>query len=113
MTSNTQTETPQVVLEWRKEREQRERERQYRKDKRQNRSKSRLEKYTIGDVPICFYCECSLTESTYSIDHVIPLSRGGWNFRDNKVLCCLPCNNAKGNALNWTKGCRKASKERL
>jgi 5-methylcytosine-specific restriction endonuclease McrA len=106
-----ENQTPTMILEWRKEREQREKEREYQKAKRLNRSKTRLEKYAGELGQICFYCECSLTESNYSIDHVIPLSKGGWNFHDNKVLCCLSCNNAKGNALNWFKGCRIMPKE--
>ena len=32
-----------------------------------------------------------------SIDHVIPLSRGGTNDDDNIQLLCLPCNLKKGN----------------
>ncbi|MBZ5623051.1 MAG: HNH endonuclease [Acidobacteriia bacterium] len=30
-----------------------------------------------------------------TIDHYIPLSKGGTNFPDNIVLACWPCNNRK------------------
>lgn len=32
----------------------------------------------------------------FSIDHVLPRSRGGTNALDNLVGCCLTCNQAKG-----------------
>lgn len=32
-----------------------------------------------------------------SIDHVIPVSKGGVNARSNLVLCCMKCNLVKGN----------------
>lgn len=47
----------------------------------------------------CFYCGCGLSVETGTVDHVIPLSRGGTNRIDNKVLACLPCNSAKADAL--------------
>jgi len=54
----------------------------------------------------CYYCQCKLTE--YHVDHVIPLSRGGSDFPDNKVLACPSCNVQKYNRLphEWTKGGR-------
>lgn len=51
------------------------------------------------DQMTCQYCELVLTNSTYSIDHVIPTSRfknrkesNSW---DNMVACCKDCNKAK------------------
>ena len=54
----------------------------------------------------CYYCQCKLTE--YHIDHVIPLTRGGSDHPDNKVLACPSCNLKKYNRLphEWTKGGR-------
>ena len=34
-----------------------------------------------------------------TVDHVIPLSRGGLNRKENKKLCCKRCNNEKGDML--------------
>lgn len=34
-----------------------------------------------------------------TLDHVIPLSRGGSDCPDNMVLLCRDCNRAKGNAM--------------
>lgn len=44
---------------------------------------------------VCYYCGVPLTQSTRTIDHVLPLSRGGTNSKENKVLCCRRCNISK------------------
>lgn len=43
---------------------------------------------------LCFYCRENL-DGKGTIDHYIPLSKGGTNWPDNIVLACWPCNNAK------------------
>lgn len=43
----------------------------------------------------CHYCGIGLTVSTFSIDHVIPISKGGTDVRENKVSCCRFCNTIK------------------
>lgn len=45
----------------------------------------------------CFYCNCDLEK--YTIDHVIPVSRGGSNLIENIVICCSYCNLSKGYKL--------------
>jgi 5-methylcytosine-specific restriction endonuclease McrA len=42
----------------------------------------------------CAYCGCNLDRPT--IDHVVPLSRGGEHCRDNVVPACGHCNSSKG-----------------
>ncbi len=44
----------------------------------------------------CFYCGCELNDSNRTIDHFIPLCRGGANIKENLVACCFGCNNKKG-----------------
>jgi len=39
---------------------------------------------------ICRYCGKPFTDG--HIDHIIPVSRGGTNDRENLVYCCAPCN---------------------
>lgn len=48
---------------------------------------------------ICFWCESELSFSNSSLDHVIPLSRGGSYGLDNLVTSCLTCNNVRGDVL--------------
>jgi 5-methylcytosine-specific restriction endonuclease McrA len=43
----------------------------------------------------CFYCKCNSTKLT--LDHVIPLSRGGTHSIGNLVGACGSCNSSKGN----------------
>ena len=43
----------------------------------------------------CFYCQDFPT----TVDHVVPLIRGGTNHRDNLVPCCRPCNSSKRDKL--------------
>ena len=43
-----------------------------------------------------------MTLETATVDHVIPLARGGSNADDNLVLACDPCNKEKGHEV-WTK----------
>lgn len=43
----------------------------------------------------CYYCNTLLTSSNKTIDHKIPLVRGGSNTAENKVPCCKSCNKQK------------------
>ena len=44
----------------------------------------------------CFYCGCELNDSNRTLDHFIPLCKGGANIKENVVACCFGCNNKKG-----------------
>ena len=46
----------------------------------------------------CHYCECK-NKLLLTIDHKIPLSRGGNSSTSNMVCCCMVCNKLKGNML--------------
>jgi 5-methylcytosine-specific restriction endonuclease McrA len=47
----------------------------------------------------CFWCGCELTRETLTIDHYIPLSKGGNNKIRNLRLACFSCNQGRGNDL--------------
>lgn len=44
----------------------------------------------------CPYCEEIVTEKTFSLDHAIPVSRGGPHTLTNLAVSCLRCNQVKG-----------------
>lgn len=44
----------------------------------------------------CRYCSCALTRKTLTMEHAIPLSRGGSNWPSNLVPACAKCNTRKG-----------------
>lgn len=44
----------------------------------------------------CHYCAGQIDFKVWTIDHVIPLCRGGKNQLKNKVGCCKRCNGVKG-----------------
>jgi hypothetical protein len=43
----------------------------------------------------CRYCAEAVTPETVTLDHVVPVSRGGTNERENLVTACLMCNSIK------------------
>ncbi len=47
----------------------------------------------------CYYCGEKVGFKNLTMDHVIPLSRGGRSSKDNLVPCCKECNNKKNNYL--------------
>jgi DNA-binding MarR family transcriptional regulator len=47
----------------------------------------------------CCYCGARSTDVTLTIDHVIPVARGGTNDIDNLRTACFPCNVGKSTTL--------------
>ncbi len=43
----------------------------------------------------CIYCNFIGEISSFELDHIIPLSRGGSDFPQNKRLICSGCNREK------------------
>ena len=44
----------------------------------------------------CLYCGRMMGNTVLSVDHFVPLERGGDNLTTNLVTACLACNKAKG-----------------
>ena len=51
----------------------------------------------------CFYCRCALSTKNLTMDHRIPLSRGGSHWPANLVPACKSCNSAKRDRLRYAK----------
>ena len=44
---------------------------------------------------VCHYCGGKFPPSELTMDHIVPLSRGGHSTKGNIVPCCKACNNGK------------------
>lgn len=44
---------------------------------------------------VCHYCQVHFGRSALTVDHVVPLVRGGTNTADNIVMACSACNMSK------------------
>lgn len=44
----------------------------------------------------CYHCEQKFKASELTMDHLIPIARGGKSDKKNCVPCCKSCNTAKG-----------------
>ncbi len=53
--------------------------------------------------PYCYYCGCELTLDDSTLDHALPLSKGGTTEWYNLVLSCWQCNQDKADkvVINW------------
>ena len=53
---------------------------------------------------LCHYCQNTFPATEMTMDHVVPLSRGGRTVKSNVVPCCKECNNQKKYMLplEWT-----------
>jgi len=47
----------------------------------------------------CYYCQRIVPFKELTMDHLVPLTRGGRSTRDNLVPSCKSCNNLKKNML--------------
>ena len=48
---------------------------------------------------VCYYCATRVAHHDLTMDHLIPLSRGGRSTKDNLVPSCKSCNNKKKTML--------------
>ncbi len=44
---------------------------------------------------ICFYCKQKFPVNELTMDHIVPLSKGGKSIKANLVPCCKNCNKKK------------------
>lgn len=47
----------------------------------------------------CFYCRCEMGFYQFTVDHQIPIVKGGSNSMKNLVASCKPCNGAKSDRM--------------
>ncbi len=44
---------------------------------------------------VCHYCGKNFPSNELTMDHIVPISRGGKSTKSNVVTCCKECNNKK------------------
>lgn len=47
----------------------------------------------------CYYCEEMVSPRELTMDHIVPMVRGGRSTKGNVVPCCKECNNRKKNLV--------------
>lgn len=72
------------------------------KEMQRRKAKPRFSKQNlyIRDLYTCQYCNTPYSKSGLTLDHVLPLSKGGKTNWENIVAACGPCNSCKGNKIN-------------
>ena len=61
----------------------------------------------------CYYCQKSLEHNETTMDHIVPVSRGGSSSKGNIVISCKECNNLKKDLtpVEWTLYLDKLAKQ--
>lgn len=69
------------------------------KEMQRRKAKPRFSRYNVHlrDMFTCQYCQLQLPQSKLTMDHVLPISKGGKTNWENIVSACNPCNGKKGN----------------
>jgi 5-methylcytosine-specific restriction protein A len=49
---------------------------------------------------ICYHCEGKFPKEQLTMDHLVPIARGGKSTKSNCVVCCKECNTKKGHKLS-------------
>jgi len=83
---------------------------QYFETKKKNAEKEIVSKFK----KYCRYCKTPFDEITIRTkDHVVPLSRGGLNSKENKVFACKDCNGWKADYSleSWLKDVKRVLKK--
>lgn len=47
----------------------------------------------------CHYCQQQFKPAELTMDHIVPIIRGGKSIKGNVVTCCKECNNMKKHML--------------
>ena len=72
------------------------------KEMQRRKRMPRFSRYNLylRDMFTCQYCTTQFTQKELTLDHVLPLSKGGKTSWENIVASCGPCNSRKGNSTN-------------
>ena len=62
---------------------------------------------------VCYYCNRRTPPKALTMDHIVPIARGGLSVKSNVVPACKECNNAKKQLLpmEWEEYLNRISRE--
>ena len=62
---------------------------------------------------VCYYCAQTVAAKQLTLDHIVPLARGGRSTKGNCVPACKECNNQKKNLLplEWEEHLQRLSEK--
>ena len=60
---------------------------------------SRAKRRLLKTRPFCHWCNEPLTQETATLEHIVPLKRGGLDHHNNMTLACKPCNEGRGHDM--------------
>jgi len=70
------------------------------KDTRSSNSRKIRKNLMRGRAQVkCHWCPTLIDLDTSTLEHIIPLDRGGLDNDNNRTLACHPCNNKRGNEM--------------
>ncbi len=72
---------------------------QGKKDKRKGNSRPKRRAMLKKGIKNCFWCGASLNLDNSTIEHIIPLARGGLDNANNRTLACEKCNQKRGSNM--------------
>jgi hypothetical protein len=79
---------------------------QWQRDKRKSGASRRQRAAMLKrGIKTCFWCSTPVTLDSSTVEHKIPLMRGGLDNANNRTLACLKCNNDRGHDMPELKGC--------
>lgn len=63
----------------------------------------------------CYYCGKDVPPKEMTMDHIVPIIRGGKSTRNNVVTACKECNNKKKHSLpvEWEEYIDRLKKEKI
>lgn len=79
----------------------------HRRTRERKRSYKGAKRRLLRVAPFCYWCRKPLDSVSATLDHMIPLSKGGTNGSDNFALACKVCNQNRRNDMpertKWSK----------
>ena len=48
---------------------------------------------------VCYHCGQKFSKELLTMDHLVPIARGGKSTKNNCVVCCKDCNSKKGHQM--------------